>query len=209
MKKVISIMALTAFLLTPATASFALTAMQTATVQAEVEPAFQLTMSISEEVGKLPNGDPDLRPTGGTVMNHGILTNKDVNNNPTNNALRGKAFHVFLGPVANGGSQYTITSTAGALSGLAGTLPHSVGLFAGKVPAIGVLNVTSAGEDAVNASKTLYTSDAVGHSATVELVYGYSGGNANGSDPFTGWQATPPDQAAGTYNGSVVYTLTV
>ena len=213
MKKLTSVMALTAFLLTSASGAFAQSsAPLNVDVTASVASLFQLGMTIKEETGKDSDGNPVFGPAV-TSMNHGILTNVDQSGLPTNNALRGKAFHVFLGPIVNDGRQYTVTSTTTALSGTAGTLPHSVGVFGvsakdGLGVSTGTLGILLAGEDAVSMNRTVYTSNATGKAVTIELVYGYSGGNQNGSAPFTGWQATPPDQATGTYDGTIKYTLT-
>ena len=202
MTKVISMVVLTAFLLTSAGVAFAATTPQSVPVSATVGSAFALNMTIKEETGPGPTFGAEV-----SAMDFGTLTNEDpITHLPTTNALRGKAFHVWLGPVANGGTQYTVTSTMSALSGPV-ALPHSIGLFEGTAPATGTIGFTAAGEDAVG-PKTIFTSNAAGSSATIELVYGYSGGLADGSSPFSGWQATPPDQQAGTYTSTLVYTLT-
>ncbi len=213
MKKSISIMAITALLLTPASGVFAQQTTQQATVKAEVVSQFALSMQVFRQDGLQTNGDPILVNTTPT-MDNGILTNVDSAGSPTNNALYGKTFHVFLGPVANGGTQYTVKSTMAALATAGGThtLPHSIGVFGisakdGTGASVGTLAVGTGGDDAVGTDKLLYTSTATGNSATIELVYGYSGGQAVGT-PFPGWQPTPPDQPAGQYQSTVTYTLT-
>jgi hypothetical protein len=129
-----------------------------------------------------------------------------------NNALAGnKAYHVFLG--ANTSSRsYFINSTVGNLASGANTLPNAWGVF--PVSATdGVADITgdtlATKQSAVGTNKRIYDSNSTGKGSVIELVYGISGGNADGSNPFTGWTPIPPDQASGTYTASPALTFTL
>ncbi len=129
-----------------------------------------------------------------------------------NNALAGnKAYHVFLG--ANTSSRaYKIESTAGSLVSSGNTLPNAWGVF--PVSATdGVADITgdtlTTKQSAIGVAKKIYDSNTAGKGAVLELVYGISGGNADGSLPFTGWTPIPPDQASGTYTASPALTFTL
>ena len=201
MKKIISALALFGFMLSMAGNSQAASTSASAPVSATVVASFSLGMVIKEETGQNPiTLGPAL-----TEMNHGTLTNVDASGNPTTNALRGKAFHLFPEIRYNGGARFTLMAKMDVLKAADGTaLPRSVGEFAVVKTQGGAMKGTfasTAGRDAVStANRLLYTSNAAGQGEddahSIEIVYGYSGGNANGSAPFTGWQPTPPDQKA-------------
>jgi hypothetical protein len=180
-------------------------------VSAAVDSVLELGIGIREEL----TGNPlTLGTTELTAMNHGTLVRSSNPDTGAANALRGKAFHVFLG--ANTSSrQYQITSTMNALTGAGGTLPRALGVFpgvatsdgsglpAGDIPGDALFSA----QDAVGANKVLYTSNPAGQGAVVDIIYGLSGGNADLTLPFPGWEPVPPGQAPGTYSTTVIYTL--
>ena len=170
-------------------------------VSATVDSLFQLTITIREEIG-INNGIPVFGPVV-SAMNHGTLVRDG------DFALRGKAFHVFLG--ANSGAQpYSVASDRAPLNSPAGPLPRALGVFPISATSDGVSvgGTLATAQDAVGNGKLLYTSNAEGQAATIELVYGLSGGNADETDPFPGWEPIPPTQAPGVYTSTIVYTLT-
>ena len=120
------------------------------------------------------------------------------------------AYTVYL--TANTSSlPYTIKATMAALSNGATTLPNAMVMATVSAKSAGadiagdsVSGVTN--DSAIMSNKTIYTSNASGTGALLQLVYGISGGQAVGV-PFVGWQPILLDQASGTYNGSVTYTL--
>ena len=178
-------------------------------VTADVDTAAQFTINIREEVGKDPGtGDPIFGPAiKPPAMNHGTLVRDFDADTGEPFALRGKAFHVWLGAGVN--VPYTIKSTMGELSAGGNNLPHAIGLFPISARRAGVdVGTLVAAQDAIGTNKLIYTSNELGQGATIELVYGLSGGNADGTDPFPGWQPVPPDQAPGSYVSTLVYTLT-
>ena len=93
-------------------------------------------------------------------------------------------------------------------------LPRALGVFPGgpanngATPPVAIGGTQASAQDAVGTGKLLYTSTAAGPSGVIELVYGLSGGNADGSSPFTGWAPVPPGQLSGTYSSTITYTLT-
>ena len=209
MKQLTKIVALIAAILFAGSPSaFAVTTSTPATsITATVDQVLALSIAIREETS--PGPPPVFGPVV-TVMNHGTLVrSNDASGNP--NALRGKAFHVFLGANTSG-RPYTITSSMNPMMNGATALPRALGVF--PIQATTGDGSTSIGgtmaspQDAVGTGKLLYTSTAAGPSGVLELVYGLSGGNADASLPFPGWQPVPPGQLSGTYSSTITYTLT-
>ena len=202
----------TAFVIVFSAASpsaFAVTTSLPATqISATVDTVLSLGMTIKEETSPSPlTFGPAV-----TSMDHGTLIRSNDVTTGAPNALRGKAFHVWLGANTSG-RPYTITSTMNAMTSGANTLPHALGVFGadalkGDGTSAGGTLVSTAGVDAVGTGKLLYTSSAAAPAATIQLVYGLSGGLAGGGSPFTGWVPVPPDQAPGTYSTTVTFTLT-
>lgn len=211
MKQLTKIVALiVAILFTGSPSAFAVTATTPATsISATVDQVLSLAIAIREETSASPlTFGPVV-----TSMDHGPLVRSN-NADGEPNALRGKAFHVWLG-VNTSGRPYTITSTMAAMSNGATELPHALGVFpiqatAGGTPAPGpsIGGTLASFQDAVGTGKLLYTSTAAGSAGVIELVYGLSGGNADASLPFPGWAPVPPGQLSGTYTSTVTYTLT-
>ena len=175
-------------------------------VSAEVDSQLSLDIVIKAETDVDADGDGNFDLGNAvTSMDHGKLKRSNNPDTGEPNALRGKAFHVFLGPNTSSRS-YTVKHTMTELkTGAGDILPHALGVF----PIIAKRGTTNVGtlatkRDAVGTDLLLYTSDAAGDSATIELVYGLSGGPS----PFTGWIPIPPDQKAGTYTGTLQFTLT-
>ncbi|GEM_PF-1425221 len=212
MKKLTKIVALiVAILFAGSQSAFAVTTTTASTsITAAVDQVLSLAIAIHEETS--PGPPPVLGPAV-TTMNHGtLIRSNDASGNP--NALRGKAFHVFLG-VNSSGRPYTITSSLNPLMNGATALPRALGVFpiqatTGGTSPTSIGGTLASNQDAVGTGKLLYTSTAAGPSGVIELVYGLSGGNLDGSSPFTGWQPVPPGQLSGTYGPSTItYTLTV
>ncbi len=210
MKQLTKIVALIAAILFAGSPSaLAVTATTPATsISATVDQVLSLGITIKEEIS--PGPPPVFGPVV-TSMNHGTLIRSNNITTGEPNALRGKAFHVFLGANTSG-RPYTITSTMAAMSNGATVLPRALGVF--PIQATTGDGITTIGgtlassQDAVGTGKLLYTSTAAGPSGVLELVYGLSGGNADGSSPFTGWAPIPPGQLSGTYASTITYTLT-
>ncbi len=210
MKQLTKIIALVvAILFAGLPSAFAVTATMPATsITATVDQVLSLSIGINEEIS--PGPPPVLGPAV-TAMNNGtLIRSNDASGNP--NALRGKAFHVFLG-CNTSGRPYTIMSSMNALMNGATPLPRALGVFpiqatTGGVTPTSIGGTLASAQDAVGTGKLLYTSTAAGPSGVIELVYGLSGGNADGSSPFTGWQPIPPGQLSGSYASTITFTLT-
>ena len=205
--KIVALIAAILFAVSPS--AFAVTTSTPATsISATVDQVLSLAMTIKEETSASPlTFGPAV-----TVMNHGTLV-RPTNPDGTPGALRGKAFHVWLG-VNTSGRPYTITSTMAAMTNGATTLPPALGVFPGAAanngatPPVAIGGTQVAAQDAVGTGKLLYTSSAAGPSGVIELVYGLSGGLAGGALPFPTWQPIPPGQLSGTYTSTITFTLT-
>lgn len=208
MKQLTKIVALiTAILFAGSPSAFAVTATTPATsVSATVDQVLSFSMAIREETS--PGPPPVFGPVV-TSMNHGTLV-RPTNPDGSPGALRGKAFHVWLG-VNTSGRAYDIKSTMAALTNGATALPKALGVF--PVNATTGDGVTSIGgtlaspQEAQGTNKLLYTSTPAGPAGVIELVYGLSGGTATGV-PFIGWEPIPPGQLSGTYSSTITFTLT-
>lgn len=202
MKKLTFALAL-AVMLGHTSAAFAGSSISTASVPvtASVDQVLTLDMTIVPE-----NPDGTLSTTPVTSMPYTLVRDGS-------NALAGNvAYHVFLG--ANTSARpYFINSTVGNLVSGANTLPNAWGVFPVQATSDGTADITgdslAADQSAVGTDKRIYDSNTAGSGAVLELVYGISGGNADGSAPFTGWQPIPPDQASGTYTASPALTFTL
>ena len=109
----------------------------------------------------------------------------------------------------NGGTGYTITSTGTPLTSGANTLPTGACTIvptynaADNGGAILVGAVGASGSWTGAGAKTLYTSNATGSSRTITSFMSIT------DDPAAGaTTAVPFDQAAGTYNGTITFTIT-
>lgn len=196
MKKVLTVLAAALAISVP---SFAATT-QTVNVSASVDTILDMSMAVY----KL---DVSGNPTGsnlGTNMSFGQLVRDSVNG-----VMRGAdAYTVYLS--TNTSSRpYTIKATMPALSNGATTLPPAMActVVSAKAGAADIAGDTfpAATQNAIMSNSTIYTSNASGQGATVQLVYGISGGGATA--PFTGWQPILLEQAAGSYTSSLVYTI--
>ena len=175
------------------------------------------TVKADDPVTKLPTG-----PALGS-MDHGTLVRSEsTDGEHIPYALRGKAFHVFVG-VNTSGRRYTLTSTMAPMTSGRDTLPRALGVFGiqatngqnpNPLPIGGTFAVDNTGADAVGTDKLLYTSATTGKGGVIELVYGLSGGKPKDAQgnvvlPFPGWEPVPPDQLTGHYSSSVVFTVTL
>lgn len=175
---------------------------QTANLTASVAADLSMSMAIFEldPVTGNPSGS-DLAPN----MAFGELV-KDGNNAQRSS----KAFAVFLSSTSSG-RPYTVTADVPAVSSATHTLPNAL--------LMKVIQATQNGGDIAGDSfnadaqagvmnnQTIYTSSPAGNSSDLNVVYGISGGNADGTSPFPGWQPIPPDQPAGSYSTTATYTL--
>lgn len=196
MKKVLTILAAALAISVP---SFAATT-QTVNVSASVDTILDMSMAVF----KL---DVNGNPTGsnlGTNMSFGQLVRDNVNG-----VMHGAdAYTVYLS--TNTSSRpYTIKANMPALSNGATTLPPAMVCTVVSAKA-GANDITgdsfpSASQNAIMSNSTIYTSNSAGQGATVQVVYGISGGGAQA--PFTGWQPILLEQAAGSYTSSLVYTI--
>ncbi len=202
---------LTAILFLQSPASFAVT-QQVANMSASVDQQLTLDMGIKAD-------DPNTQlPTGPllTAMDYGTLVRSNNATTGAPNALRGDhAFHVFLGTNASS-RKYKVAANVTAMAGSAGTLPHAMlrkgiqvtdGATTNAQPITGG-TFDTAMRDAVG-TYDVYTSNPGGQGGVIEMVYGISGGNADGSAPFTGWVPIPPGQASGAYSGTATFTITL
>ncbi len=217
MKKINKVVSLVVAILFAASPfAFASTSVNTAAIpiSATVDSALAISVSIKEQT----SADGVVPVTFGpsvASMDHGTLIRSNAADG-TPNALRGKAFHVWVGALTSS-RPYTVTSTMNAMISGVNTLPRALGVFPisaytgidGSGNPISAGGTLASAQDAVGTGKLLYTSTAAGPAATVELVYGLSGGLVGGGSPFTGWQAIPPGQAPGTYTSTITFTLTV
>ncbi len=169
-------------------------------VSATLDQVLVLDMTIRPETAT-----PGVFGAPVTSMNYTLTRNG-------NNAIGGNvAYHVWLGANTSGRA-YHIDSTVGDLVSGANTLPHAWGLF--PVSATDSVNdipndTLTTAQYAAGTNKRIYDSNAAGAGAVLELVYGISGGNADGSAPFTGWQPIGPGQTSGTYTASPALTFTL
>jgi hypothetical protein len=199
MKKAIALVF--AFLMAQSANVFAGSSVSTSSVPvtASVDQVLTLDMTIVPENADGTLGSPV------TSMPYTLVRNGS-------NALGGnKAYHVFLG--SNTSSRpYFINSTVGALASGSNTLPNAWGVFPVQATD-GTSDITgdtlATKQSAIGTNKRIYDSNSAGKGSVIELVYGISGGNADGSAPFTGWAPIPPDQASGTYTASPALTFTL
>lgn len=143
-------------------------------------------------------------PTGGdlgTSISFGQLVRDNVNN-----VMHGAdAYTVYLS--TNSSSRpYTIKATMAALSNGTTTLPPAMVCNVVSAKA-GVSDISgdsfpAGDQNAIMSNATIYTSNASGTAATVQVVYGISGSNA-----FTEWQPVLLDQPSGTYTSTLTYTI--
>ncbi len=181
---------------------------QSAVISAVVDDQLSLDMTIVQEI----NGH--INPTPLSSMDFGtLLRSSDSSGRPF--ALRGSTvFHVYLG-ANSGGRSYKVTSTMAPLVSSGVSLPNAAGVAPVAASPDGDPShdipgdVLAPTQEAVGTNKTLYTSNSFGDAAVLEFVYFISGGNADGSAPFSGWQPIPPGQAGGTYSTSVTFTITL
>lgn len=203
----ITAFAVAALLVLTASPAMAVSTSTTPTqITATVDQVLALDVKIFER-----QGSSNVGPV--TAMNHGTLVRSTNATTGAANALRGKEFRIFAG-MNTSGRQYQLTQTHAGLSSGTNTLPNAM-VVAGAVASSdgsGTDNITgdilTTARSARGTDVVIYTSNSQGQAATAEIVYGLSGGNADGSAPFAGWQPIPPDQASGTYSGTVTFTLT-
>jgi hypothetical protein len=173
---------------------------QTANLSMSVTSTLSLTVAVKELVGGVPTG-PDL----GTTMNFGELVKDGAN------AQWGtRSFGVFLSS-ATSGRAYTITATMASPTSGANTLPNATLLKIISATKNGA-DITgdafnAAAQSAVMSNSVVYTSSPAGDSALVNLTYGISGANPDGSAPFPGWVGISPDFPGGEYSSTVSYSL--
>lgn len=175
---------------------------QTANVTASVTADLALTMAIFE-----------LDPVTGNPSGSNVAPNMAFGElvKDGNNAQRSaKAFAVFLSSTSSS-RPYVVRAAVPAMANPTNTLPNAL--------LMRVIQATQNGNDipgdafngnaqsGVMTEQTIYTSNSSGSSSDLNLVYGISGGNADGSSPFPGWQPIPPDQPAGNYSTTATYTL--
>lgn len=174
---------------------------QTANVTASIGEVLDLTMAIF----KLDGAGTPTGANLGTSIPFGELVP-----DTTNGVMRGAdPYAVYLG--ANTSSRaYAIKATMPALSNGTVNLPPALVMTVVSAQAGGADiagdTFTAGGQNAIMSNQTIYTSNAGGTAASVQLVYGISGGQAVGT-PFTGWQPILLSQASGSYSANVVYTL--
>jgi hypothetical protein len=175
---------------------------QTVNLTASVSSDLAMTMAIFEldPVTGNPSGS-NLAPN----MAFGELV-KDGNNAQRSS----KAFALFLSSTSSG-RPYVVNANVPAVSSATHTLPSAL--------LMKVIQATQNGNDIVGDSfnanaqsgvmnnQSIYTSSSAGSSSDLNVVYGISGGNADGTSPFPGWQPIPPDQPAGSYSTAATYTL--
>lgn len=119
-------------------------------------------------------------------------------------------FQVFCG-MNTSGRAYTVTQTGGTLTSGSDTLPDGAWIFTplngvGGNPSEPLPSGSTVGTQGTAASTdTLwYRSDAGGAGTTISSTYGITNDAANGATEFV-----PPDQPAGNYSTTVLWTLTV
>lgn len=197
MKKVLTVLAAALAISMPALAATT----QTVTASASVDQVLDLTIATY----KL---DANGVPTGanlGSSIPFGALVRDTANG-----VMRGAdAYTVYLG--ANSSSRpYNIKATMPALTNGTTTLPHAMvcTVVSAKNGATTVGTFPSGGQDAVMTNSVIYTSSVTGQSASIQLVYGISGGNAVGQPlPHASWAPILLDQASGTFTASATYTI--
>ncbi len=174
---------------------------QSVTVTADVAASLSMTVVVKElDTSGNPIGS-DL----GTAMNFGALVKDGLN------AQWGtRAFGVFLSTNTSA-RPYTVAGTMPAPTSGTNTLPNATLLK--------IIGATKAGADitgdsfnpsaqaAVMSNRIIYTSSTAGDSAVINLTYGISGANSDGSAPFPGWVGIPPDFPGGDYSSTVSYSL--
>lgn len=177
---------------------------QTANVSASIGEALDLSMSIFQ----LDSVGNPIGSNLGTSIPFGELVA-----DTTFGVMHGNAaYTVYLG--ANSSSRpYTIKSTLPALSNGTTTLPPAMVMVVVSAKSgaddISGDSYTPGGQNAIMSNQTIYTSNGAGTGAFVQLVYGISGGNADGTDPFPGWEPILLGQASGSYTASVQYTISL
>jgi hypothetical protein len=182
--------------------------------------ASQQIVNLSAQIGEVLSLDISIfeldpvseNPTGGNLapnMNFGQLSGAP------GDALGGqKAFAVILGTNTSSRA-YKINATMAAPNNGSVNLPNATlmnvaravtGAQGNEVDIAGD-TFSTANRSAVMTNQSVYTSNGAGTSATVQLTYGISGGNADQSAPFPGWEPIPPGQQAGNYTTTVTYDL--
>lgn len=203
MKKLISISLLSIFGLwvigSAPSVSHAGTVLST-NVSASIPMNLSLTVTVKELIGGTPAG-PDLS----TTMNFGDLIKDGLN------AQWGsRSFAVFVN-ASTTSTPYTINATMPAPTSGANTLPNAtlLHILSAKKDGSDIVGdaFNAAPQAAVMSNSVLYTSSPSGDSALLEINYGISGGNADGSIPFPGWEGIPPDFPSGQYSTTVSYSL--
>ena len=198
MKKTLLALTVAALIAMPAYAATT----QTVNVSATVNSTLDLTMTIY----KLDNAGKPIGLNLGTTMSFGTLFRDTVNS-----VMRGNdAYTVYLN--ANTSSlPYVVKCTMPALSNNTVSLPPAMVMTVVSATSAGVDiagdTFTAGGQNAIMTNQTIYTSNPGGTAAFIQLVYGISSGNLDGSDPFTGWQPILLGQASGDYTAAVVYTM--
>lgn len=196
MKKLLTVLAAALVISAPAMAATT----QTVSASASVNAVLDLTMSVFKlDAAGLPTGS-----NLGTSMPFGALLDDTANGVK----YGASAYAVFLG--TNSSSRaYNIKATMPAMSNGATTLPTAMGMSvvsakAGTADIVGDTFSTTQ-VNAIMTNATIYTSNTAGQSASIQLVYGISGGAA--TPPFTGWQPILLSQASGTYTANATYTI--
>ncbi len=200
MNKVVT--AFAAALLSTVEPVMAASASQTVNISMSVDQVLDLGVAVHRL-------DSNGIPTGanlGPVMPFGQLT-RDV----TYKVMRAsQSFMVYL-DANSSGRPYLVKATMPPLSNGAVTLPPA--MVATVIAASSAADYdipgdafAGNGQNAIMDNQTIYTSNASGTAAAIQVVYGVSGGQAVGS-PFSGWMPIPVSQASGNYTSSVTYTI--
>lgn len=197
---------------------------KTITVTAVVpDKAMSLTAVIRSFTDGNPDGDPWTNSSEVTTMNFGTLTNLLTDGTNAGVFYSSTGFCVVLFASAYG-KPYQITSTCSGLSGAStgSTIPSGgfgiVPVYSkddkfdststttqGTMPTGATLGSSGT---AIATDKLVYSSEtgtATDH--IIQVYYGLSPKNSDGSSPFTGWTGIPLTQKADTYSGSVVITI--
>lgn len=171
------------------------------TVTADIGASLSMTVVVKE----LDTSGNPVGPDVGTAMNFGALVKDGLN------AQWGtRAFGVFL-TTNTSARRYTVSSTMPSPTSGANTLPNAtlLKIIGATKSGADIVNDTfnSSAQAAVMNNQIIYTSSPAGDGAVINLTYGISGANPDGSAPFPGWVGIAPDFPGGDYSSTVSYSL--
>ena len=173
------------------------------TITAQVNSALSISVNLFKNSVSVPNDIPD------NAINFGNLNNDLGTGNlrSTTTGSTGTGNVTALISAVSSGVQYTITQTGTQLTSGVNTIPSGATTVVPIYTTADNGGAALVGTMGTNGSwvgtKTLYTSNAAGALRVIQAIYSVT------DDPAAGSTAVVPlSQAAGTYTGTVTFTVT-